>query len=223
MTIHSTTTVIVPAKSRDLTTLAVAKDELQITGSSYDKRLKRWITEELAAIERYCGRRLVNETLEQTFSFRLDVGQRTELRLALWPVTEIVSVTWDGTVLTPDQWQLDGEAGLLRRWDATQDCWVPWFDYPAWYYPIYPSTVVVQYRGGYTLGLDLPPDIEAAALMQLQYRKTAGSRDSTIRSESVPNVLTVTYATPTSGPSGGNDALVPAACARLDPHREQRI
>jgi hypothetical protein len=70
------------------------------------------------------------------------------------------------------------------------------------------------------LGVDLPPDIESATLMQLQHRKTAGSRDSTIRSESVPNVLTTTYATPVAGEDG---AIVPAAACRLEPHREQRI
>jgi hypothetical protein len=220
--IHPITTVITPAKSRDLTTLATAKDELQISGASYDKRLKRWITEESAAIERYCGRRLVSETLQQVFRFHHQgMGHHsTDLRLTLWPVTEVISVTWGETVLTPDQWLLDGEAGLLRRWDDASGCWMPWFDYLSWYDP-YSADVTVQYIGGYTLGVDLPPDIEAAALMQLQHRKTAGSRDSTIRSESVPNVLTVTYATPTG--SEGNGAIVPAAACRLEPHREQRI
>lgn len=220
--IHSVTTVITPAANRDLTTLAVAKDELQITGSSYDKRLKRWITEESAAIERYCGRRLINETLQQEFHFRQDAGQISELKLTLWPVSEVISVTWDEVVLTPDQWNLDAEAGILKRWDSLSNCWVPWFDYPPWFYHVYPTSVIVQYTGGYTLGVDVPPDIEAATLMQLQHRKTAGSRDLTIRSESVPNVLTVTYATPTGAP-GANGAIVPAAAARLDPHREQRI
>lgn len=219
--IRSVTTVVTAAKSRDLTTLATAKDELQITGTSYDKRLKRWITEESATVERYCGRRLVSETLQQTFVVHQDVNQpTTDLRLALWPVTAILSVTWDNVVLTPDQWHLDAEAGLLRRYDAFQDCWVPWFDYGSFYYRSYPSIVVVQYTGGYTLGIDLPPDIEAATLMQLQYRKSAGTRDPTIRSESVPNVLSTTYATATPGM---NAAIVPAAAARLDPHREQRI
>ena len=52
-----------------------------------------------------------------------------------------------------------------------------------------PRSIVVQYTGGYTLGVDLPPDIEAAVLIQLQQHKAARSRDQTIRSESVPNVL----------------------------------
>jgi hypothetical protein len=218
---RSITTVITKAKSRDLTTLATAKDELQITGSSYDKRLKRWITEESAAIERYCGRRLVKETLQQEF-YGHDVGHRSDLVLALWPVSEVLSVTWNDTVLEPDQWQLDGEAGLLRRYDASACCWIPWFDYPYYHFAgyAYQSHVIVQYTGGYTLGDDMPPDIEAATLLQLNMRKSAGTRDQTIKTETVPNVLSTTYwiATP-----GENAAIVPGAASRLEPHREFRI
>lgn len=217
---RSTTTIVTKAPSRDLTTLAHAKEDLNIKGSSYDARLKRWITEKSAAVERYVGRRLVKETLQQTFTGR-DVGSRSDLLLVLYPVAEVVSVTWNSEALTADQWQLDGEAGLLRRYSAECNDYIPWFDYPFYYYGYgYPSTVVVEYTGGWTLGDDLPPDIEAATLMQLQHRKSAGSRDQTIKSETVPNVLSTTYwiANP-----GENAAIVPAAASRLEPYREQRI
>lgn len=212
---RSVTTVITKAKSRDLTTLATAKDELQITGSTYDKRLRRWIKEESAAVESYCKRRLIKETLQQTFTGY--TVNHADLVLVLWPVSEILTVMWNGTSLTPDQWQLDAEAGLLRRYDATQGCCIPWFDYPGYYlagYP-YPNIVVVQYTGGYTLGEDLPPDIEVAVLMQLGHRKSAGTRDQTIKTETVPNVLSTTYwiANP-----GENAAIVPAAASRLEPY-----
>lgn len=220
---QSITEVIAKAPSRDLTTLATAKDELQITGSSYDKRLARWIREKSAAVERFCGRRLVNETLQQTFTAN-HVGYHPALVLSLYPVSEVVSVAWNSEVLTPDQWMLDGEAGLLRRFSVVDNCWVPWFGPPDvyWYfgYP-YPEIIVVEYTGGYTLGVDLPPDIEAAVLIQLQQHKAARSRDQTIRSESVPNVLTTTYMTAT--PNGLNMAIAPAAQALLEPYREQRI
>jgi hypothetical protein len=217
---RSVTTVVTAAKSRDLTTLATAKEELGITGGAYDKRLRRWIREESAAVERYCGRRLIRETLQEVFIYHHDAGVRGDLRLALWPVDTILSVTWDNVVLTDDQWHLDAEAGLLRRYDGVEGCWAPWFDFPAFYYHPYPSHVVVQYTGGYTVDVDLPPDIEAATLMQLQHRKGAGSRDQTIKSETVPNVLSTTYWIPNPGE---NAAIIPAAAARLDPHREQRI
>jgi hypothetical protein len=168
---------------------------------------------------------LVSETLQQTFTFHQEANQvgADHLRLVLWPVTSILSVSWNDVVMTPDQWTLDAESGLLRRYDYSQGCWLPWFDYPYYYFgygSYYPSAVVVQYIGGYTLGVDLPPDIEAAVLMQLGYRKTAGTRDPTIRSEAVPNVLSTTYAV--ALPSM-NAAIVPAAAARLEPYREQRI
>jgi hypothetical protein len=219
---RSITTVITKAVSRDLTTLDTAKEELGITGTSYDARLKRWIREESAAVETFCGRKLVNETLQQVFTGD-QVGHRTDLILALYPVTEVVSVTWNNEVLTPDQWQLDGDAGLLRRYSQVDDCWVPWFGPPDQYWYLgygYPNTITVQYTGGYTLGDDLPPDIEAAVLMQLGYRKTAGQRDQTIKSETVPNVLSTTYF---YGNPGDNAAILPAAAARLEPYREQRI
>jgi hypothetical protein len=221
---RSITTVVTKASSRDLTTLATAKEELGITGSSYDARLKRWIREESASVERFCGRRLVNETLQQTFTGN-EVGFRTDVVLALYPVSEVISVTWNNEVLTPDQWQLDGEAGLLRRYSQVDDCWVPWFGGNPdvyWYmgYP-YPNTIIVQYTGGYTLGQDLPPDLEAAVLIQLGHRKaTTGSRDQTIRTETVVNVMSTTYFDPAAGE---NAAIVPAAAARLEPYREQRI
>jgi len=218
MSMRSVTTVITKATNRDLTTLATAKDELGITGSSYDKRLRRWIKEESAAVERYCGRRLIKETLQQVFTGYIV----NDLILVLWPVIEVISVTWNGVVLTPDQWQLDGEAGLLRRYDPNTGGCIPWFEYPNYYfagYP-YPNIVIVQYTGGYTLGDDLPPDIEAAVLIQLNVRKSAGTRDPTIRTETVPNVLSTTYF---GGTPGENAAIVPAAASRLEAHREQRL
>ena len=219
---RSITTVIAKAPNRDLTTLATAKDELQITGSSYDKRLARWIREESGAIERYCGRRLVKETLQQRFETTIGhpAGVHSDLVLELYPVSEVLSVTWNNTVLTPDQWQLDGEAGLLRRYDEVSCTWVPWWGNYGFYAHPYPSVVIVQYTGGYTLGDDLPPDLEAAALIQLSYRKSTGTRDRSIRSESVPNVLSTTYFGPTPGESA---AIVPDAAARLEPYREMRI
>jgi hypothetical protein len=219
---RSVTTVIAKAPSRDLTTLETAKDELQITGTAYDKRLRRWIREESGAIERYCGRRLVKETLQQRFETTIGhpAGVSSDLVLELYPVSEVLSVTWNNTELTPDEWQLDGEAGLLRRYDEVSGTWMPWWGYYGYYTAPYPSVVIVQYIGGYTLGGDLPPDLEAAALIQLQHRKSTGTRDQTIKSESVPNVLTTTYYVPGIGE---NAAIVPAAAARLEPYRELRI
>jgi hypothetical protein len=216
------TDVITKATSRDLTTLDIAKEELGITGGSYDARLKRWITAESAAIERYCGRRLIKETLQQTFTTTVghSAGVRSDLLLVLYPNVEILSVVWNDVVMTPDQWHLDAEAGLLRRWDEVQYCWIPWFDYPGYYWLPYPSTVVVQYTGGYTPGEDVPPDLEQAALIQLQHHKSTGTRDRSIRSESVPNVLTTTYMVPMAGESA---AIVPAAAALLEPYREMRL
>jgi hypothetical protein len=60
---QSLLTLLTPASNRELTTLAVVKDEIDTTGGDSDARLLRWIAEESERIETYLGRVLAQEVV----------------------------------------------------------------------------------------------------------------------------------------------------------------
>ena len=64
---QSLLTVLTPASSRALTTLANVKDEIDVTSDDSDARLERWIVEESERIETYLGRVLAQEVVQETF------------------------------------------------------------------------------------------------------------------------------------------------------------
>lgn len=62
-----TTLLSAALSSYDLATLAVVKDELNITNGSKDVTLKRYITSASAAAVQYCNRKFQQETLQDEF------------------------------------------------------------------------------------------------------------------------------------------------------------
>ena len=99
-------TVLTPASSRALTTLATVKDEIGITDDAADARLQRWIDEASERIETYLGRVLTAETVRETFRL---TGAPGCLGLARRPVTAIVSIDVDSVTLASDQYEVGAE------------------------------------------------------------------------------------------------------------------
>ncbi|MGE4043582.1 MAG: phage head-tail connector protein [Acetobacteraceae bacterium] len=194
-------TVLTPASSRALTTLATVKDEMGITDDAADARLQRWIDEASGRIETYLGRVLVSETVRETF--RLS-GAPACLRLARRPVTAIASIQVDGVTLATDQYEIDAPAGLLYPVRGEQR--IRWFG----------RTVVVAYTGGYASVEALPKPIETACLGLLRHRWAARDRDPLLRSLAIPGVATEQYWVGAAGESGD---IPPEIVALLDPFR----
>src|SRR5579862_1762171 len=101
-------TVITPADSYDLTTLATIKAELEITDTNSDVQLGIFIDQASGECATYCKRVFGKETVSE--QFRLGQGSRLhrrsrteELILARYPIVSITSITEeDGTVLVQD-------------------------------------------------------------------------------------------------------------------------
>jgi hypothetical protein len=67
VTFRIITTVVTPASSHDLTTLDAVKDELPISGNGSDAILGRYISGASQAVEQYCNRVFVVETVSDQF------------------------------------------------------------------------------------------------------------------------------------------------------------
>lgn len=104
-----------------LTTLDTVKEELDITSTDYDGRLTRYIKEASAQVESFCGRSFeYQEGIVESIPAR---GGRN-IVLSRRPVTNLISITFAGQTVDPDEYKLDSETGLVFRaygwpWDAT--------------------------------------------------------------------------------------------------------
>jgi hypothetical protein len=217
--------VMTPAASYDMTTLDVVKDELAITDTSADARLKRWITASSRTIQNYTRRVFAQETVVETF-YQSGVNAGIPLgvpivppliplamprydamwaiRLKRFPVGAMASITVDGNTLDTSGYFLDANCGLLYRTDSSGNP-VRWLC----------QQVVVTYTGGYAD--NLPPDLELACITLVRGLWFASRRDPSLRQISIPNVQEETYWV---GQRGDDGAVPPEVAGRLDPYRE---
>jgi hypothetical protein len=205
---QSLLTVLTPASSRALTTLATVKDEIDAGPDDTDARLSRWIAEESERIETYLGRALAEEVLQETFRLRDWANRLTgapgHLRLTRRPVTAIASIDVDGITLATGQYEADAGAGLLYRLHDDRRVW--WCG----------RTVVARYTAGYASIGTLPRPIEAACLALIRHRWAARGRDPMLRSLAIPGVATEQYWV---GATGEDGDMPPEIAAMLDPFR----
>lgn len=207
---HSIVTVVTPAASVDLTTLATLKAELGITTTGEDTQLGTWIGQASAACEAYCNRTFARETLRETFR-NPSLGARfASIPLKKYPVTAIASVVEDGVTLTVDTQYEVSDNGLLYRLDAQADI-------STWQF----SKLVVTYTAGYVLVGDLPRNIERACLSLAKVLRSSSTRDSLVKTESIPGVLDTTYWV--GGMPGSVGNMPPDVAALLDPFKEVSV
>jgi hypothetical protein len=203
-------TVLTPAETHDLTTLAMVKTELGVTGSSSDAHLQALIQQASGEIASHCDRVFALETVRQTFQSRDRPWPRrptacTPLVLARWPIVEISTITENDIAVSTDEYSIDAAEGLLYRVvSAIEFGW-------------WGTDIVVEYSGGYALMGDLPFDIERCCLDLVRSYWHGRSRDPSLRSEVVPGVIEQSWSAIDSLPMRGG---IPADIAhRLDRYK----
>jgi uncharacterized phiE125 gp8 family phage protein len=200
-------TVIDPADTHRLITLASIKSELQVSGGADDAFLTSLIDQASATARSWCRRTFAQETVSETVY--LD-RPASPIELTRYPVTEIASVTVAGTVLDPVEYEVEDDTGWLYRLDASGGRCARFC-----------GRVVVEYTGGYTLPdtpqSTLPDDISRAAAVLVKGAYFARTRDPAIRSESVEGAGSFGYFSGTAGD------LPPEVEGLLRPYRAPRI
>lgn len=214
-------TIVEPAKSRDLTTLAIVKDELNIKDNASNARLARWIKEASGAAEVYCNRAFGLETLSELFrrhGFGGGAGHNWRepepITLRRFPIVAINSIVEDdGAALTADDYEFDPETGRVWRLSGQVNgvggCRVPW----------HAVKTVFGYPAGYDLPDAAPFNLARACQALVTLRWNARGRDPTLRAETVPGVLERQWWVP----SVGQPALPPEICELLDHFREINV
>lgn len=200
-------TVLTPAASYDLTTLAAVQDDLGIIAptSSTLTFLARLITRASATIRQYCNTTFQAEIIkEEIYPLKQDwsgvaVGGMSLIRLSRWPVVSIASIT-EGfapnitTLVSAVDYRLVPDMGHLFRLDS--------MTYPDRWRVL---PVVVTYTSGYSA---VPADVEDACSRLVKMRYLARTRDPALRQEDVPGVYSAAYQISSSGlPADVTDML----------------
>lgn len=116
------------------------------------------------------------ETVTETFLFK---SLQKSLVLARRPVVEIISVTENSSVLSTDDYAIDGASGILYRSSIT-GC------YPRGPYGCWPcGNTVVEFTAGYD---DVPSDLKYAAIKFVKAELVTGSRDPLLKSIRIEGV-----------------------------------
>lgn len=208
MSYRSILTVTGPAGDTDLVTLARIKSELGITDTSLDTLLGDWITEESTTVTDELNRVIAEETLEETFR-RGGASRAETLTLSRRPVSEIASVTEDGSALDTGNYEIDAEAGLIYRLSANgyRSHW-------------WASVIVVTYTAGYALPDAAPSWATKATIICLTHRLAAKGRDPALKEINIPGVIEKQFWV---GSIGENGALPPGVEDLLSPHRDVNV
>lgn len=177
-------TVITPAKSYDLTTVAAVKAEMGITDRDDDAVLSRYIKQASDAVAQYCNRVFPLETVSETFrAAPIPAGYRqSAVMLQRYPVTEVVSVSESGSLLDPSLYEIDADDGTLHRLgdSGNSACWSS-------------GTLIIVYTAGFAIPGGLPNGVERATIQLVKQYAGAGDRDPSVKSERVDGAGTTEY------------------------------
>jgi len=195
------TRVVTPAAEMTLVTLDQAKAVLGIDPSdtSHDATLQAQIASVSSAVQNYCDRIFPVQTYRDQYR-GVCLDYQKPIRCRQYPVqvddsaNPMLAVTLEGNTVTPDGYDLDLETGALYMIDGS------------WY-----GVVVLDYTAGYD---PIPDDLQSATLEWLAARWWTIGRDPTIRSETVPDLLSQTFGmadltAETAVPPGVRDLLWP--------------
>jgi len=199
------TRVVTPAASVALVTLDQAKAALgiPIENTSQDAALSAQIDSVSAAINNYCNR--IFAVQEYTDQIRNVCGYWGEpLVTRQFPIVvddgvPLVTVSEGGLPLDPAYLELHPETGSLYRLDSASTAPGAWTA----------SLILVEYTAGFD---PVPADVQSAALEWITARYSVAGRDPTLRTETIPDVISQTFgdaAGSSSIPPGTRDLLTP--------------
>lgn len=192
-------TVVTPAESQNLASLAEVKAALGIAGAAEDTSLPALIARASAAIATYCNRVFIKEDVEETFrTHRRDLVLLTER----FPVAEVASVIENGTAVAPADREFDTASGCFNRLNGNQIA--TWAQ----------GTVLIAYTAGYAPDA-VPPDLEQACIMLVQQYRSQGNRDPMLRAEETTDIERLEYFPATTA------GLPAPVLALIEPHRKQ--
>jgi len=198
----------------DLVDLATAKAELNITDTSKDALLLRWITEASAAAANFCNRVFPVESLkDQIFPPRdyfpaTVIGGVMPLQLSRWPINGSPTVAENGVSLVEDSdFMVKYDIGQLLRLDVNG--WPK--RWPA-------LSTVVQYQAGYGLTDPTLADLVDGVIRYLKGRYFAQMRDPGLRSENIVGAYEAQYWF-ASGPGAAVGNLPPDIQALWEKYR----
>ena len=208
------------AATNGLTTVARVIAELGVTDAAQIDLLADYINEATAAISTYCKRAFHREAgIVETLA-----GYGTNyLMPSRTPIASVASIAFDGqTVPAADYSVYDGNMIYSPYgWEDTAKArnTVAQMPIPNSNERLY----TVTYTGGYILpgvsGRTLPYDIERACIEMVKHLLYSRRRDSTIKSEDVDGVYSVTYADNT-----GEGGSLPATVERMiAPYRRRTL
>lgn len=183
-------TIVTPSPTYDLTILATVKSELKITATTDDDWLSSVISDCSADFAGECDRVFAAETVRETLHFarrhrhhhRAHGEDPRPVILERTPVTDIASVTGDGTALAADLYEIEADTGFLYRLDANGNR----TDWSV-------AKLEVQYIGGYALLGELPRDIERAVIALVKQRWFSRRRDPLVKAETIDGVGSEQY------------------------------
>lgn len=220
--LQTTTPAADDATNRNLVSRATVKTALNISNTDSDALIDALLPRVSALIVAGCrlardgaGSKptFARETLTATWHADSYMLRGSELILP-WrvPVYSIDSVVEDTTTLTvtTDYLLAGSKPGRLRR--VSSEVPVEWST----------AKIVVVYKAGFSvttsLATNIDPTIEAAAIEQIKGMLFAADRDPAIRSESSPDLASVSYSV-TGGDVMGASVLLPAVRDMLAPWR----
>jgi len=208
------TRVITPAASLDLVTLDQAKVALGIApgDTSKDAQIQQHITASSVAINNWCDRIFAVQVYrDQVRNAYGCYGEPFITRQ--YPIVvdddglPVVAVTENGAVLDPAYLEVYPDGGALYRLDSAA-------------MPLGWGTALMVVD--YTAGFDpIPPDVQGACLEWVGTRYTSVGRDLSVRSETIPDLITQVYDGDGGGGSSGatSTAMPPAVRDWLMPYK----
>ncbi len=208
---HKSIEIIASAVCRDLTVLDTVKMELGIptADASHNDQIAVLIKQASSVISAYCDNMFAEETVQETFWSDYPSEYANSFMLSREPVSEILSVDIDGTILDPVEYRLGTDSHLHRVNFISGGC-------SLW---TWTQEAVITYTAGYLLLDGLPYGIERAALMLIKDYYSGVGRDPRVRAEDIPGVRNVTYWVGGMGVGNQGSTLPPDVLALLAPYR----
>lgn len=208
--------VIKPATAKILTTAANVRADLGLGAASpTEQQLARWIEIASARVITHCRRQFARETVREEICLRRSADGGDGILFDRWPFVAAESVSLDGIVLDPTDYQAD-DRRIYRVRGGARECWRG-------------RKLVVVYEAGWFLPPEegdapegvqpLPPDVEHAVALLVAGSVYASGRDVTVKSEDVEGVGEFSYYVQSANAALPN----PEAEAILKPYRRARV